>query len=272
MRIQIKQLSKADRFKCKFGIFNITAKFGDFHVKIGRGSLSSLGSFKFFPRLNSDFDCLAVIGDFCEFADTQILLGGEHPNARVASTFGTSYEVLLTQSGSEFMPVTKGPILIDSCCVFGVRTTVLSGSKIGNNSLIAAGALITGVQSENAVLMGVPAVNKRDRLSQEDWEFINRFPWWTASYDWIIKSIKNIQQGKHPEIPFEADPNKETSIVLRLEMENSQITSLKIEGLINKKGFLPVEKFPKIFKDYLEQFDGLSPVEIDTNILKKCYL
>lgn len=198
MRIQIKSLSRADRFKCKFGIFNLLLRFEDRYIKIKRGSLSAINNLRFYPRLNSNLDCLATIGDFCEFAETKILLGGEHPRSIVHSTFGTSYEILLTQTGTEFMPTTAGPIDIGPCCVFGVNTTVLSGTKVGQHSTIGAGALISSSYPENSVLVGLPARRISARLSDSEYKFLQKYPWWTACYDWIIKSIKSIQNGETP--------------------------------------------------------------------------
>lgn len=272
MRIQIKALTRADRFKCKFGIFNLLLKFGDFHVKLKRGSLSAISSLRFFPRLNSDFECLAEIADFCEFADTEILLGGEHPKKPVACTFGSSYEILLVQAGVEFIPFTKGSITIGPCCVFSTRTTVVSGATIGHNSIVGAGAVATGSYPPNSVITGIPGLKQKDRVSSRTHAFLEAYPWWTASYDWINRALPAIQKETVPEAPIDSDRNRETYLIVRLGLEDARIQSTELEGLIVAGKFVPKEKLPQRFIKYLDHFDANGPVEIDTNILEKCGL
>lgn len=271
MRITIKSLSRADRFKCKFGIFNLLIRFENYAVRIKRGALNAIPHLKFYPRIKSDSEYLANIGDFCEFAETNILLGGEHPKRLIHSTFGSSYEILLTQHGSEFMPTSKGPIKIGPCCVFGVRTTVLSGVSIGHNSIIAAGSTLNGSYDENSVLAGLPARKIRKRLPDKQFVFLSKHPWWTASYDWIIKSIEDIQAERVPEIPFEPDPHVSKYLVIRLTLEDARIAGTALEGIEIDGDVIAKSRMPSRLLEYLDHFDGTGPVEIDTNILTKCF-
>lgn len=271
MRIQIKSLTRADRFKCKFGIFNLLLRFGDNTVRLKRGSLSALSNLKFYPRINAREECRAEIGDFCEFAETQILLGGEHPKGIVHSTFGSSYEIMLSQAGTDFMPTTKGITLIDPCCVFGVRTTILSGTQIGHNSIIGAGTIANGTYEKNSVITGAPGRKIKNRLTEKQFTFIEKHPWWTASYDWIINSIKDIQAEKVPRLPFEPDPHAKKFLVIRLGLEDARITGTTLEGMLIENEFLSKEKMPTSIIKYLDSFDGTGAVEIDTNIMTKCF-
>lgn len=270
MRIQIKSLTRSDRFKCKFGIFNMLLRFGDHTVMMRRGSLNAIPHFRFFPRLKSDHECLAEIGDFCEFADTAILLGGEHPRGLIHSTFGSSYEVLLSQSGTEFVPTTKGPIEIGPCSVFGVRTTVISGSRVGHCSTVGAGAVVCGEYLTYSVILGVPGKSEKKRVPDNQSLFLEEYPWWTASYDWIIQSIRDIQLFKAPPTPLIKDPHSDKFLVIRVGLEDSRITSTEIDGLLIGSTFLSKQKIPKRLCEYLDSFDGTGAVEIDTNILEKC--
>jgi len=270
MRIQIKSLTRSDRFKCKFGIFNLILKFNDYTVVMKRGSLNAIPHFRFFPRLKSDNECLAIIGDFCEFADTAILLGGEHPTGLVHSTFGSSYEILLSQSGSEFMPTTKGPIQIGPCCVFSVRTTVVSGSRVGYGSTVGAGAVVTGEYSPYSVILGVPGKSTGTRVPSAQSLFLEKYPWWTASYDWITQSIKDIQSFTVPTTPLIKDPHSDKFLVIRLGLEDAKISSTELDGLLIGTNLISRQSIPKMLTDYLDGFDGTGPVEIDTNIWTKC--
>jgi acetyltransferase-like isoleucine patch superfamily enzyme len=57
------------------------------------------------------------------------------------------------QSGME----TKGPLLIGANCWLGARVTVLDAACVGDDSVLAAGAVVTRSFPENSLLGGVPA-------------------------------------------------------------------------------------------------------------------
>lgn len=48
-------------------------------------------------------------------------------------------------------------VKIGNNCWIGAKVTILDGTIIGNNSIVAAGAVVSGVFPDNAVLGGVPA-------------------------------------------------------------------------------------------------------------------
>jgi acetyltransferase-like isoleucine patch superfamily enzyme len=50
-----------------------------------------------------------------------------------------------------------GTIIIGKNCWIGNNTTILKNSKIGDNSIVAVGAVVSGVFPENVVIAGVPA-------------------------------------------------------------------------------------------------------------------
>lgn len=50
-----------------------------------------------------------------------------------------------------------GSIIVGKNCWIGNNTTILKNSKIGNNSIVAIGAVVSGVFPENVVIGGVPA-------------------------------------------------------------------------------------------------------------------
>ena len=50
-----------------------------------------------------------------------------------------------------------GTIIIGKNCWIGNNTTILKNSKIGDNSIVAVGAVVSGVFPENVVIGGVPA-------------------------------------------------------------------------------------------------------------------
>jgi acetyltransferase-like isoleucine patch superfamily enzyme len=50
-----------------------------------------------------------------------------------------------------------GTIIIGKNCWIGNNTTILKNSKIGDNSIVAVGAVVSGVFPENVIIGGVPA-------------------------------------------------------------------------------------------------------------------
>jgi acetyltransferase-like isoleucine patch superfamily enzyme len=50
-----------------------------------------------------------------------------------------------------------GTIIIGENCWIGNNTIILKNSKIGDNSIVAAGALVSGIFPKNVVIGGVPA-------------------------------------------------------------------------------------------------------------------
>ena len=51
----------------------------------------------------------------------------------------------------------RGGVIIGNNCWIGAKVTILDGTVIGNNTIVAAGAVVTGKFPENVVLGGIPA-------------------------------------------------------------------------------------------------------------------
>ena len=49
------------------------------------------------------------------------------------------------------------PVTVGDNCWIGADATILGGSELGNNVVVAAGAVVNGIFPENAVIGGVPA-------------------------------------------------------------------------------------------------------------------
>ncbi|MBO3799708.1 MAG: N-acetyltransferase [Candidatus Brockarchaeota archaeon] len=66
-------------------------------------------------------------------------------------------------------PVSKKllPVIIGNDCIIGANSTIISGVHVGDNSVIAAGSVVTKDVPPNVVVMGVPA---RIYLSREEYE------------------------------------------------------------------------------------------------------
>lgn len=84
-----------------------------------------------------EFGCNCLIGHNCEFSDAD---GHELDPARRL----------------EFPGVVK-PVLIGNNVWFGNNCKVLKGTKIGDNSIVAAGSVVSGEFGANVIIGGVPA-------------------------------------------------------------------------------------------------------------------
>jgi acetyltransferase-like isoleucine patch superfamily enzyme len=60
------------------------------------------------------------------------------------------------------------PIFIGSDVWIGYGAIILSGVKIGNSSIVAAGAVVTSDVPDNVIVAGVPATVRGQRFGQDD--------------------------------------------------------------------------------------------------------
>lgn len=111
----------------------------------------------------NDINCgILKIGNYCCIArSVNFLLSGNHDYKKFSMYpfskifFNTNYD------GS------KGDIIIEDDVWIGENVTVLSGSKIGQGALVAAGAVICGDVPPYAIVGGVPAKILKYRFSDD---------------------------------------------------------------------------------------------------------
>ena len=69
---------------CRMRVFIDNKRF----VEIGRFSASAIDCLRLYRNIQND-GCLAKIGDFCEFAQCELLLGGEHKKQQIVNQMMT---------------------------------------------------------------------------------------------------------------------------------------------------------------------------------------
>ena len=107
------------------------------------------------------------IGRYCSFAgEVAILGGGEH---RVDWVTTYPLRVLFDDplANKDGHPASKGPTIIGNDVWVGYRVTILSGVKIGDGAVIAAGAVVTKDVPPYAIVGGNPAKLIKYRFSPE---------------------------------------------------------------------------------------------------------
>lgn len=86
---------------------------------------------------------------------------------------GTAYV-----SNWPFTHIDKGPIIIGNDVWIGTSAIVLPGVTIGDGAQIGAGAVVTKDIPPYAVAVGVPAIVKKYRFSQEQIKRLLEIQWW----------------------------------------------------------------------------------------------
>ena len=109
-----------------------------------------------------------VIGNYCSIApDTLFVLGGEH-RVDTISTFPIQNKLL----GGKAEAATKGPIILEDDVWIGLGVTILSGVRVGQGAVIAAGAVVTEDVPPYAIVGGVPAKVIRYRFPDPVIDFL----------------------------------------------------------------------------------------------------
>lgn len=122
-------------------------------IDIGRGTYGKI------HVLNITKDAKLSIGSYCSIADNvTFLLSVDHPTSHI-STY--PFKAMF---GGEKEAVTKGDISVGDDVWIGFGATILSGVKIGQGAIIAAGAVVTKEVPPYAIVAGVPAKVTRFRF------------------------------------------------------------------------------------------------------------
>lgn len=122
------------------------------------------------------------IGKYCAIARNVVFQGRDHPMYRAAIQLRFYDEII----ENEKFWIRKGPILVSNDVWIGTRAIILSGVKIGNGAVIAAGAVVTKNVKPYEVVGGVPAKHLKWRFPEKIREQLLDIKWW----DWDEEKIK----------------------------------------------------------------------------------
>ena len=82
-------------------------------------------------------------------------------------------------------PSCKGDIIIGNDVWIGAKSTIMSGVKIGDGVIIAAGALVTKDVEPYSVVGGNPAKHIKYRFDEEQIVDLLKIKWWEWNEDMI---------------------------------------------------------------------------------------
>jgi len=128
-------------------------------------------------------DDRVVIGKFCSIADGVRFVFGGHRMDTV-STF--PFRAVCFGGAPHADALSKGDIVVGNDVWLGANALILSGVRIGNGAVVAAGAVVTSDVAPYAVVGGAPARVIKYRLSNEQISALLKIHWW----DWPLDKIQ----------------------------------------------------------------------------------
>lgn len=130
-----------------------------------------------------------ILGKFCSISnDVRIITGGIHPTDWI-STYPFRIKFNLNGKYLDGMPTTKGDTIISNDVWIGTGATILSGVKIGNGVVIAAGSVVTNDIPDYAIAGGVPAKVIKYRFTEPQIEELLKIRWWDWEETRILANI-----------------------------------------------------------------------------------
>lgn len=122
------------------------------------------------------------IGSFCSVAENVKIQEYNHFTDRLSTYY--IFKNVLNEGKRE--TTTRGSISIGSDVWIGVNSTILSGVKIGNGSIIGANSLVNKDIPNYSIVGGNPAQIIKKRFPDEIIGKLEQIKWW----DWPINKIQ----------------------------------------------------------------------------------
>lgn len=121
-------------------------------IKIGKGATFHMGARFFLPK-NIEIGEGTIVGDHAFFdGRAKIRIGKQVDIASEVMIYNSEHDL----SDPSFK-ATEEPVTIGDYVFIGPRAIIMPGVTIGNNAVIAGGAVVTKDVPENAIVGGVPA-------------------------------------------------------------------------------------------------------------------
>jgi len=154
--------------------------FDDTVVSIGRFTYGSLNIYSY-----GDSNENLNIGDFVSISsDVKFILGGNHMTDRI-STFPFKVKVC----GHTTESYTKGSIIIEDDVWIGMNAIILSGVRIGQGAVIAAGSVVTKDVPAYAIVGGNPASIIKYRFNKNMVDNFKKIDFKKINTDFILENI-----------------------------------------------------------------------------------
>jgi acetyltransferase-like isoleucine patch superfamily enzyme len=133
------------------------------------------------PNINwNNNDAELIIGNFCSIANgVNIYLGGNHRIDWITTyPFGHIHKNIFNKFDGIGHPSTKGNVFIGNDVWIGANSTIMSGIKIGDGSVIANNSHVVKDVEPYSIVGGNPAKHIRYRFTQEQIKELSDIQWW----------------------------------------------------------------------------------------------
>jgi len=149
-----------------------------------------LGKYSYIAK-NSDITN-TEIGKFCSIGPNFCCGQGIHPTNGISTS--PMFYSTAKQNGKTLVTENKilesKRIIIENDVFIGANVTVLDGVRIGNGSVIGAGAVVTADIPPYAIAVGVPAKLIKYRFSGKQIDALLKIEWWNFDDD----KLKNVEK------------------------------------------------------------------------------
>lgn len=126
-------------------------KIGEYSKMLCTGSLSNLGRGISIGN-DSSFSEYTFFGCAGGISIGNNVIAGQNVRFHAENHLYRNKSELIRKQG-----VSRKGIVVGDNCWIGSGVTILDGTKIGNNTVIAAGAVVSGEYEDNCILGGIPA-------------------------------------------------------------------------------------------------------------------
>lgn len=229
---------------------------------IGRGSGHLLMRFEVIKGKRSTSPVIEI-GNFCESAQCQIQIGGEHPNDRIFNNSLSSVPLLRsflqTNGNEDYKAAHPRSTVIGHGVVLSKNCLVNVGAKIGDGAVVGSGAVVTRTEIPRwAIAVGVPAKKIRDRIRPAQQEIADTLQWW----NWDIEFF-----CRHAHLLFDAETHYKTLMAnqvmaderyrLVVQVHGSggadRNLSLSLVALEDEGRTIPIHETSQRFQNYFAQ-------------------
>jgi chloramphenicol O-acetyltransferase type B len=153
-----------------------SAVYGNARVSIGAESYANGLSVYGWGRQEVEIGAYTSIAD-----NVAIIVGGAHDVGHVSTSSRVRRQALDSEDPS------RGPVHIGSDVWIGHGVVILSGVKVHNGAVLAAGTVVTKDVPPYAIATGIPARVVRYRFDEERVAALLRIQWWSWPADVISR-------------------------------------------------------------------------------------
>lgn len=128
------------------------------------------------------------IGSYCSIApEVSFILSADHITDRVST-----YPFKVKEMGAEYEGISKGDIIVADDVWIGYRAIIMSGVRIGQGAVIAAGAVVTSDVPPYAIVGGIPAKIIKYRFDEDVRTELIKIDFSKLDYDDIVNHIDEL--------------------------------------------------------------------------------